>query len=75
MDENKFKKYVKYWHIFSYGLFSLLGKKMTLVEIYDLSQEWAERDGHGGSWLDVLDGMGWICSIIGLMILAGFLMK
>ncbi len=67
--------YAKYWHIFSWILLCLLGKPMSLENVYLFSQEWAERDGHMGSWLDVFDGILWICSIVGIMIGIGFWMK
>ncbi len=65
-------KYVMYWHFFSWMLLGLLGKPMPLREVYELSQDWAARDGHMGSWLDVFDGIMWIIAVIGGMIGIGF---
>lgn len=78
MNEDKVKKYAKYWHIFSWAILNAcnaFGDKKELVEIYDISQAWAERDGHGGSWLDVFDGICWICAVVAFMIIVGFLMS
>ncbi len=77
-EETKFDvaKLAKYWHIFSWVIAAIFWRPyMSLENIYKLSQEWAEKDGQMGSWLDVIDGICWICSIVGIMIGVGFWMK
>ena len=74
LSENP-EKVAKYYNIFTFLVMKYFQGyyALTLLGAYERSQVAAEKSGDAGSWWDVFDGMMWIISFIGGIILYGFL--
>jgi hypothetical protein len=71
-EETKVEKYLKYYNIFSYLILNYIFRKnVSLIAIY---REAGDK-GESASWYDVIDGICWICSVIGAIIGNGYLLE
>ena len=72
--KKKLEYYMKFYNIFSFLYIKYFqGRNVSLLGVHRYSNKCAEDAGQSASWLDVFDGMGWICSFVAAAIAAGYI--
>lgn len=74
---------IKFFNVFSWlflvyamRIYSVeSNKRISLLETYELTIESSRKNNQGGSWYDVFDGIMWICTCIGGIIIYGYLLS
>jgi hypothetical protein len=73
-EKKKLGYYMKFYNLFSFLYIKYFQRRnVSLMGVHKFSNKCAEAECQSASWLDVFDGIGWICSFVAIIIAIGYI--